>query len=187
MCRKSQGYAPMNGTKYDSGKPRWDLLDLRVLESAVEVLTQGAKVHGPYNWRVVPGGRERYLAAMLRHIAKHQSGHIIDDDSGQPHMAHVICNAMFIMWLTDQEAKRDKAERRFGPTDRANDSRGAYNRGGEDEHRTLIQGVGERPALARIPVSEQTYEPVRNVPYDFRSETSHLSSSSMAKAPKSKL
>ena len=38
------------GMKYDSGKPRYDLLPPELLEEAAKVLTFGAQKYEPRNW-----------------------------------------------------------------------------------------------------------------------------------------
>ncbi|KKM03271.1 hypothetical protein LCGC14_1776070, partial [marine sediment metagenome] len=56
------------GLKYDSEKPRWDLLPLDIIEQIVKVLTIEAQKYDDDNWRKVENGKKRYYAAMMRHI-----------------------------------------------------------------------------------------------------------------------
>jgi hypothetical protein len=62
------------GRKDDQDKPDWSLLDLKVAEEVVRVLTSGAKKYSPENWRLVPNGKNRYFSAAMRHIAAWQAG-----------------------------------------------------------------------------------------------------------------
>mgnify|MGYP001767719916 CR=1 FL=1 len=89
------------GLKFDSEKPRWDLLPLETLTPMVEVLTFGAQKYGPNNWKLVE--KDRYVAAALRHFASWMGGELIDPESGKPHMAHLMCNILFISWIEQHE------------------------------------------------------------------------------------
>ena len=88
---------PQEGaTKYDSDKPRWDLAPMKEFEQVVEILTFGAKKYADNGWKGVD--KERYIAALLRHMTAYMSSGKDDPESGMSHMAHVACNALFIMW-----------------------------------------------------------------------------------------
>lgn len=94
------------GKKYDREKPRWDLLPLRILTPVVEVLTFGASKYGPNNWQNLVDFEARYTAALCRHLAAWQSGERLDPESGLPHLAHMICNLIFLLWKeTPHESK----------------------------------------------------------------------------------
>jgi len=84
-----------SGTKYDSGKPRMDLLDPLALEGLAAVLTFGANKYAAHNWR---GGLSysRLFAALLRHTFAILRGERIDAESGLPHIDHVGCCWMFL-------------------------------------------------------------------------------------------
>lgn len=96
------------GKKYDNGKPRWDLLPLHIVAAVVEVLTHGASEYGDHNWLLVDKGKQRYYAAFHRHLYAWYSGDRVDKKSGLPHLAHAICNLMFLMVL-------DGGEKHVGP------------------------------------------------------------------------
>ena len=86
------------GKKYDTGKPRWDLLPWDQLAHVVDVLTIGAEKYGDDNWqRVVP--RTRYVAAFFRHATAPLRGQWLDDETGKPHYAHAIACLLFLMWF----------------------------------------------------------------------------------------
>lgn len=84
------------GVKFDDGKLRFDLVPVKAERLLVEVLTYGAVKYAPDGWRTVPGAKERYTAALMRHFNAWRSGETVDAESGLPHLAHVLCNAAFL-------------------------------------------------------------------------------------------
>ena len=84
------------GKKYDSDKPRWELLPLDAIEQVVKIMTFGAKKYEDNNWKKVEP--DRYIGAMLRHLCAHTKGEMLDQDSGFSHLAHLTCNAVFLLW-----------------------------------------------------------------------------------------
>lgn len=92
--------------KFDTDKPRWDLLPFKVLEPVVRVLTFGAKKYGDNNWQDLPAFESRYTAAFLRHFAAWQNGEKIDQESEQAHIAHAICNLIFLLWKEQQNESK---------------------------------------------------------------------------------
>ena len=87
------------GVKADKGKPDYSLLELKLLEGMVRVLTFGAKKYARDNWKKVPEGRDRYFAALQRHLAAWQSGEITDPESGENHLDHALCNLYFLRFF----------------------------------------------------------------------------------------
>ena len=62
----------MEGKKFDTDKPQYDLIDAHALEDLAKVLTIGAQKYDRYNWvKVEP---HRYEAALLRHIQAWRMG-----------------------------------------------------------------------------------------------------------------
>lgn len=99
----SEGSKPI-GRKDDSGKLRYDLVDPYALAWLVASLTYGATKYAAENWRLVDDWRNRYYAALIRHIEAWRAGEDDDEESGLPHLA----NAMFcVMCLTAMSAPRD--------------------------------------------------------------------------------
>lgn len=84
------------GVKVDKGKPDWSLLDLKSLEGCVEVLTFGAEKYARENWKKVPDGKNRYFAALMRHLTAWQNGEKVDPESGKSHLDHAMCNLYFL-------------------------------------------------------------------------------------------
>lgn len=84
------------GSKYDQGKPRYDLVPAHAEAEFVDVLTFGANKYGPENWRKVEQAKERYTAAAMRHLAAYRMGETHDIESGKHHLAHAMCCLAFI-------------------------------------------------------------------------------------------
>ena len=88
-----------HGVKYDSGKPRMDLLQLEVEKEIAKVLTFGAEKYSPNGWQSVPNAESRYFAALLRHLTAWQSGEDHDAESGLSHLAHAGCCLHFLIFF----------------------------------------------------------------------------------------
>jgi len=90
--------------KHDQGKIDWALLPWKIIERSAKIMTdvirpkeEGGEGYGRASWRTVPGGFFRYWAAMQRHIfERFVLGEVLDKKSGEPHTAHIICNAAFV-------------------------------------------------------------------------------------------
>jgi hypothetical protein len=88
--------------KFDEGKPRWDLAPMSEFEDIVKIMTFGASKYADNGWKGVD--KDRYIAAMLRHITAYMSGEEVDEESGMSHLAHAACNVIFIMWKDKNDA-----------------------------------------------------------------------------------
>lgn len=90
-----------DGKKFDNGKPRWGLLPFRELKEVVEILTFGAEKYGAWNWvNVRP--TERYVDAAFRHLTSWVEGDKKDLESNKSHLAHCICNLLFLMYFDNE-------------------------------------------------------------------------------------
>ena len=87
--------------KFDGDKLRYDLMPPGPIAEVVKVLTDGARKYKPNNWRECTD-LGRYEAAMMRHFEAYRAGELIDPDSGSPHLAHAMCNLVFLMELTPE-------------------------------------------------------------------------------------
>ena len=92
--------------KKDEGKLRMDLIPPEAIEAIADVLTYGLQKYGEYTWQNVPDGKQRYKAALLRHYAEYAKGNTFDLESGKPHTAHMMVNAMFLNWLEKHDVVR---------------------------------------------------------------------------------
>ena len=100
----------LSGVKYDTDKPRMDLLPPLAILEVAKVLAFGAKKYAPGNWKKVDDLQNRYTAAALRHIMDHMINDGTDPESGIDTLAHAICCLMFK--LEDKLGKDQKARSR---------------------------------------------------------------------------
>ena len=94
-----------HGTKFDTDKPRFDLIPPDSEKWIATVLAHGAKKYAPNNWTGLQVSR--VIAAMRRHLNALESGEDIDPESGYPHHAHVATNAVFLSHLLDNYPEQD--------------------------------------------------------------------------------
>lgn len=101
------------GNKLDAGKPQWWLFAplWKPLEQVVRVLEHGVVKYSVHNWQCVkdPDGTHpihRYSDAVQRHAIDYQEGKRFDKDSGLPVLAHLVCDALFLLWF-DLEAQSE--------------------------------------------------------------------------------
>lgn len=93
-------HKPAGFTKHDQGKPRTDLLPPKALLAMARVLAYGAQKYDDENWR--QGGKAsipRYVAACLRHVLAHMSGELVDEETGESHLAHAMTCLGFVIEL----------------------------------------------------------------------------------------
>lgn len=93
------------GCKLDAGKKRWDLCPWEEIEGMVDILTFGANKYTDNGWKSVKNARARYMAALIRHWRQIESGETHDQESGEPHWKHMLCNAVFLAWKYNQDLK----------------------------------------------------------------------------------
>lgn len=82
--------------KYDQGKLRWGLLPLDAVEEVVKVITFGASKYGDRNWEK-GFDFNRNIDALHRHLAAWQRGQDTDAESSLNHLAHAMCNLLFLL------------------------------------------------------------------------------------------
>lgn len=94
------------GLKFDSDKPRMELLDSEFLEEVARVMTAGAVKYSANNWRK---GLEisRLLGAGLRHITALLRGEDRDPETNLSHAAHATCCLMFFYWTLKHRPNLD--------------------------------------------------------------------------------
>ena len=94
--------------KFDSAKPRMDLLPPRAMQAMARVLTYGAEKYGANNWhQIAKEERYRYLAAPLRHIFAHLEGEENDPETDELHLAHAMCSLAFLTELLLKDRLND--------------------------------------------------------------------------------
>ena len=87
------------GTRDNAGKPRWSLVDFDALEPMVRVLEFGAQKYGDNNWKKGLKTTE-ICESLLRHIIAYLNCENNDSESKLPHIGHILCNAMFLSYMT---------------------------------------------------------------------------------------
>ena len=90
------------GMKFDDGKPMWRLLPFRELREVVDILTFGVKKYAVDNRKKVTPP-ERYIDAAFRHFTSWIEGEKIDSETGKSHLAHAVCNLLFLMWFDNEK------------------------------------------------------------------------------------
>ena len=103
------------GEKFDNGKLRFSLLPVGVLNKVITVLEIGAKKYQENNWQHVEGAKTRYFDALHRHVDAWWSGERNDPETGQHHLAHAVCCAMFLMWFDLEEDRKLDVEHHIKP------------------------------------------------------------------------
>lgn len=83
--------------KHDSGKLRYDLIPPRPLKSLARVLSYGAEKYAPNSWQNLDDFKNRYYAALMRHLEAWRLGENFDPESHLYHLEHAFCNLMFLV------------------------------------------------------------------------------------------
>ena len=86
----------IQGTKFDQGKLRWDLLPWDALKEVVRVLTFGANKYEARNWEKGMN-YDRPAGAMFRHHSAWVDGEAIDEECQTHHLANLIVEALFLL------------------------------------------------------------------------------------------
>lgn len=92
------------GFKADAGKPRYSLIPTEATKAMATILTFGAEKYEKDGWKSVPNAEERYMDALYRHLEAYRGGELVDEESGESHLAHAITNIAFLLHF---EGKRN--------------------------------------------------------------------------------
>lgn len=85
--------------KNDGGKPTFELIPFDLLADVNKVLQHGKCVYGVGNWRKKPGFKlSRCYNALLRHMFAWWNGEDLDPQTKISHLAHAMCNLLFMMY-----------------------------------------------------------------------------------------
>jgi hypothetical protein len=99
----------MSGKRYDSGKIRFDLIPPEADFAIAAVGGFGAEKYGDRNWE--KGMRySRMLGSLKRHLNKWESGIHWDDESGMPHLYHVLWNVAALVAFDERGIGTQKDE-----------------------------------------------------------------------------
>jgi len=80
--------------RFNTGKPKWRFMHYDSMLPMIRVLEKGAIKYAPNNWKKKLD-RSEILESMQRHLAALMDGQEIDAETGESHMGHIQCNAMF--------------------------------------------------------------------------------------------
>jgi len=129
----------MEGKKFDSDKPRMDLLPPKAILEVAKVLSFGAQKYDPENWRLLDNLQSRYTAGALRHIFAHMNGEKDDPESNISHLAHALCCLLFKLEIELENAQIEEEKPRKTDTtehtacDQSNESDPLYSESNHEE------------------------------------------------------
>jgi hypothetical protein len=104
---------PTRGLRYNKGKRRFDLIPPDALAVLADVLTVGSEKYAERNWEAGMPYKDA-LGSLERHLQAWKAGEDNDPESGLPHLAHVMCNAMFILtWQLRDIGEDDRVKVRM--------------------------------------------------------------------------
>lgn len=90
------------GDRFNKDKPKWSLVDFKSLENMVRALEMGKEKYGKDNWKKGLPVSE-ISESLMRHLFALLNGEKTDSESGLPHSAHILCNAMFIAYMEENK------------------------------------------------------------------------------------
>lgn len=93
-------------TRHNEGKLKWSLVDFKSLEPMVRVLEFGAEKYEVDNWKKGLKVTE-VCESLLRHVHALMRGDNEDNESGLPHVGHILVNAMFLSYMIDNKPELD--------------------------------------------------------------------------------
>lgn len=103
------------GLKFDTAKPRTDLVPVSAVKALANVLTLGAAKYGDRNWEA---GIEwsRCYGATLRHLLAWWDGEDRDQESGLSHLDHALAEVAFLREFEETHRELDNRPNRSRPT-----------------------------------------------------------------------
>lgn len=101
------------GVKNDSGKRQWWYMDnfWPDLNQVVEVLEYGDKKYPDptgANWIKLEQPEKRLKDALMRHFLAYRQGELVDPETKNSHLAHVITNALMLMYFDRQKENKNE-------------------------------------------------------------------------------
>ena len=101
--------------KNDKDKPTFELLPIDLLADVNKVLQHGCIRYGLNNWRKAEGFKfSRCYNALLRHMFAWWQGEDNDRETGISHLAHAMCNLLFMMYHFKNNKQADDRPIGFG-------------------------------------------------------------------------
>ena len=109
-----------SGARYNDNKADLSLIPLCTLEDEARVWMYGKEKYAAWNWAKGMPWSVPYACAM-RHLAAWQRGEELDPESGQPHLAHAMCNLrMLTLYSKTYLEGDDRPPKELMPCDRLN-------------------------------------------------------------------
>lgn len=101
-----------SGARFNDNKPALDLIPLHLLESTARVLDYGRHKYATWNWAKgmpwsVPYG------CVLRHLSAWYRGETNDPESGESHLAHVMCNLLMLLAYEENYQEGDDRPKEY--------------------------------------------------------------------------
>lgn len=98
------------GKRFNTNKPRVELLVPEAMEETAKVWQFGSEKYGDFNWM---NGLSftSIIGCILRHIFKIMKGEDVDEESECLHAAHIICNASMLIYFI--KTKQEKLDDRY--------------------------------------------------------------------------
>lgn len=109
------------GRKLDAGKAPIGLIAGKWIKGVADILEFGRTKYAAHNWRQGIT-YSRLFDAMQRHAWAWNEGEDTDPETGQSHLLHLSCCAMFLYIMTIERSELDD---RWKPTKKKNRSRTA--------------------------------------------------------------
>jgi hypothetical protein len=89
----------MAGLRYNTGKLKWSLVSWKALAPMVRVLMFGAEKYDDHNWKKGLKYTE-VTESLQRHLNAFIEGEENDPESKLSHVGHILCNAMFLSYMS---------------------------------------------------------------------------------------
>jgi hypothetical protein len=89
----------MAGDRFNTGKLKWSLVSWMALAPMVRVLMFGAEKYDDHNWKKGLKYTE-VCESLQRHINAFIEGEENDPESKLSHVGHILCNAMFLSYMS---------------------------------------------------------------------------------------
>jgi len=89
----------MLGNRFNNNKLKWSLVSWKALEPLVQVLMFGAEKYDDHNWKKGLKYTET-CESLQRHLNSFLEGEDNDKESKLSHVGHILCNAMFLSYMT---------------------------------------------------------------------------------------
>jgi hypothetical protein len=92
----------MEASRHNNGKIRLSLVPPSLALYVGAVMTYGALKYDDHNWRK-GFAWSSIIDSLERHLLAFKAGETHDEESGLPHLAHLACNAAFLIEHYDQD------------------------------------------------------------------------------------